>query len=118
MPVPCSRREQQLTTSGKQGHYSKKKLRPILYKAGERLQKKRDLVSASATSPDMFSTSPDSPGHQGAAARPGTVVRENPMYRYLEEREEAGSPLLDWVRTLGESISNALFTQFSLYSSD
>jgi len=64
-----SRRELLLQSGEKASHHmSKKKLRPIMNKAG-RIQKKCELGWRNI-SPGARSTSPDSPVHGGAAAKP------------------------------------------------
>ena len=76
------RREMLLHSGEKAAHHmSKKKIRPILNKAG-RIQKKYEIDWRNK-SHEFFSTSPDSPVHAGAAA-PKPVVRANPMFHHLE----------------------------------
>ena len=54
-----------------------------MHKPG-RIQKKYDIMSENR-SQELFSTSPDSPVHVGAAAiKPIPVVRTNPMYEHME----------------------------------
>ena len=72
----------QLQSGEKACNLSKKKFRPILNKAG-RIQKKYELGWRNI-SPGPRSTSPDSPVHGGAAAKPMQLVSANPMYEYLE----------------------------------
>ena len=92
-----SRRESLLQCGEKSSHHlNKKKLRPMLNRAG-RIQKKCELGWRNI-SPGPRSTSPDSPVHGGAAAKPVPVVRTNPMYSHTHQ-EEAFSAR---VRALGE----------------
>ena len=81
-------------------HLSKKKLRPIINKAG-RIQKKYELGWRNI-SPGPRSTSPDSPVHGRAAAKPMPVVRANPMYHHLEGLDMDDDTFLPRVRALGE----------------
>jgi len=80
-----SRREHQLQSGEKCSHQNKKKFRPLMNRAG-RIQKKYELGIRNI-SPGPRSTSPDSPVHNGAAAKPMPVVRANPMYHHLEGLE-------------------------------
>ena len=85
-----SKREQQLRAAEKTDYrhqFNKKKLRPIFNKGGK-IQKKYE-ISWRTKSPDIYSTSPESPVH-GAAAFPRSIpmVRANPMYDHIERNAE------------------------------
>merc|ERR1719477_371351 len=95
-----SRRESLLQSGEKASHHlSKKKMRPIMSRAG-RIQKKCEMGWRNI-SPGPRSTSPDSPVHGGAAAKPIAVVRSNPMYAHLEGLDMDEDYFSPMVRTLG-----------------
>ena len=83
-------------------HQNKKKFRPLMNRAG-RIQKKYELGIRNI-SPGPRSTSPDSPVHNGAAAKPMPVVRANPMYHHLEGLEMDDDHFPFSVRTLGNHL--------------
>ena len=94
------RRESLLQSGEKASHHlSKKKMRPIMSRAG-RIQKKCEMGWRNI-SPGPRSTSPDSPVHGGAAAKPIAVVRSNPMYTHLEGLDMDEDYFSPRVRTLG-----------------
>ena len=78
------RREMLLNNGGKSSNQiNKKRMRQVMHKPG-RIQKKYDIKWGNR-SQELFSTSPDSPMHFGAAAiKPIPVVRTNPMYEHME----------------------------------
>ena len=74
-----SRREQQLQC----GEKASGKKKPSWKTKGGRITKKYEVQSNfKSISPDLLSTSPESPVH--GAAGPRVVVRANPMFNYLE----------------------------------
>jgi len=81
-----TKRELQLKSGEKSDHryqLSRKKFRPMLNKTG-RIQKKYEL-GWKTISPDICSTSPESPIHGASAiTRPIPVVRANPMFDHIE----------------------------------